>query len=243
MLTEADLSPYIDRSKRREILQGITGFSVAEEVAQWRIDAYSSDAAYPSLPRDLWGVVTLLVPFPDENGKTEWVAVVANAVSVFVHGEEAVPDLMNVDYVGMNDRQEQQYSGYCQAFAAYLGMFQQKVEARLATLKMHVKEIKVVLPGYYRDNVTRIEAKRLAAADPFVRELERTIETDKALASTLNLRVRGLYARTQQVSRDLSRRVLEFQTGGLTGFGSGGGRGEPTPAPRPGRGARFLPKI
>jgi len=240
MLTEQDLKPYIDLSRRRALLNSITEFSVEGELAKYREDAHTSDAAYPELPIELWGHVALLVPVPPEHegGETDWIRVVATEMTMAEHSKAAIPDLINVDYVAMNERQEQQYSGFCQAVAQYLELFKLRIDARISTMKQHVKEIKLVLPGYYFDDVSKTERKRLAAADPFVRELERAIEADRQHSATLGVRVKSLQNRTQQVSRDLSRRVMEANLGGLTGHGSGMSRG-----PRPERPGRAVGKI
>lgn len=206
------MSEQLNPALREAIIADVVGFTVAEDLSSFRHGQVLRAAVYPELPQELWAYVPVqvLVDVVDEDtGEVtqRFQSVEANEITMSEHGDEVLPDLLNVDVTTLPSADLSRFSGYCLRFLEYLTALRDQYNETVATMSQQRKELLNLLPSAAYDNVSNAAAVRAAKADAFVRELERSILSDKQAIATLERRLRAVKDRMDQNSREQTRRA------------------------------------
>lgn len=213
-MLESELAQYINPVKRNRIFEEVLNFSTLEDFQTWR-NGLMPAGLYPEVPEALWHRVPLLVPHGDG-----FVRVEPNELVVGSTGEDAVPDLIATDYVSMTDEELHIYADYMNRYGSYLEDLIVEIKTRVKEMKQRNKEVRDLLILTYENGPTQSQKKALAATDPFVRELDREIQSDESKVLQLDRRTKKLVERVALVSRELTRRHKQYDLDRATDFGS-----------------------
>lgn len=234
LLTPDNLSAYIDLQRRTEILSMVVGTDANGELPDLqalRKGPGSVPAVTPHIPQVLWPHIRLYVEQRnEETGEIEEVEVPTNAMTLSVHGAEARPNLLDVNYVDLRDDEAQVYSGFSLAYASYLEELKNRIEDRMAQQRFMRDQLLAHLKLAYYPHVSARTRDMLAKSDPYVAELERALSLQSRHAARLGSIINALNERVKQISRDLTRRVSNLHVQNIGGHGTGVSRG-PMPGP------------
>jgi hypothetical protein len=206
------MSDEFNPALRERVLADVVGFSVKEDLAQFRHSQLLRAAVFPHLPSELWPYVpvqVLVATVDEETGEVfeRFESVEANELTMAEHGDDMLPDLLNVEVVEMPSADLSRFSGYCLQFYEYMTALRDQYHETVVTMEQQRKELLNLLPTAVYDHVSNAAAVRAAKADPFVRQLERSILADKKVIQTLDRRARAIKVRMDQNSREQSRRT------------------------------------
>ena len=224
MLSDEEMEQFFDPDIRQHVIEAVMGEGYESEIAARLQQNGIRPSPYPTLPRELWGVVQLAVPAENESGEDQ-VLVDANRTTVQYWGNRATPALMRVDYVSLTPEELHHYGAFLTSYIDYLSGYIGKVEVMLETRKLQKQQLLDLLPSYTKEGIAVRERTRAVKADPFVRALSGEVlqyaEEKKILERTLTV----LSDRVKQISRDLERRRQSLAAGSLGNHGEGMRRG------------------
>lgn len=217
----SDLAEYIDLSRRDEIIAEVFESADIEKLV-WKNMKEKGllPGSFVALPRELWGVVPLIIEAEGANGDTTQF-IEANEATMREFGEYCAPGLLAVDHVLLDSRTAQMLASYLTAYADYMIEEVNRLSRKVEKWKFWCDKLVGELMLAYYPTVSEAMRKRLVKIDPAVLDLEALIATASAERDGYKNHIKYLDAKSKNISRDLERVKLNAQIDGRRGFDLG----------------------
>jgi hypothetical protein len=165
-----------------------------------------SRTPYPPIPREMWGVVDLIVPAEGAREGDDFLRVPSTPAMIDMYWDVGTPDLESVNLAGLSIDELGRFYSYCNTYLSYLDEQTAIIDAQKVTLEHRRRWAFLEFQGMYQGVKTVSERKRRAELEPYITRLDFHINTNKTLLMQLKAKVTALLRTSQLASREVTRR-------------------------------------